>query len=342
MSTTSQYVLVTGATGFIGAHVVDVLLSRGCRVRGATRSSSKGDAMIKARPQYSDKLDFVQVSDFASGVDFEKAVEGVDAVIHVASPFTYDTKDSEKELIIPAINGVKAILSAAAVQPSIKRVVLTSSFASVMDADRKAPPYFTYTGSDWNPLTYEEAIAPSNPAFIAYRGSKVFAEKAAWDFVKAEKPGFDLVTLCPPMTFGPVVHPVARVEDLNESNAMLWEIATSSPSTPLPVARVPFWIDVRDLALAHVEAVLRPAAGGKRFVPAATELFSYGKAARIIDSEFSWAKGKVPIEEQLIDESHGLDGETAARELGLQYRTFKETVSDLVAQVYDIQRRTKV
>ena len=80
-----EYVLVTGATGFIGAHVVDCLLSRGIRVRGTTRSLSKGEEMIQARSQYQGKLDFVQIDDFENTGVFSEAVKGVDAVIHVAS-----------------------------------------------------------------------------------------------------------------------------------------------------------------------------------------------------------------------------------------------------------------
>jgi nucleoside-diphosphate-sugar epimerase len=132
------------------------------------------------------------------------------------------------------------------------------------------------------------------------------------------------------MTFGPVVHPVESVDRLNESNAMLWKVA--SGVTPLPMARVPFWVDVRDVAQAHVEALVRPEAGGKRFIPAAPERFSYALAARIVEEEFEWARGKVSREEQVIDESHGLDGETAARELGLRYRSFRDMVKELVAQ----------
>ncbi|RNJ52644.1 hypothetical protein D7B24_003149, partial [Verticillium nonalfalfae] len=85
MATPPQYILVTGATGFIGAHIVDVLLSRGLRVRGATRSLAKGHLMMQSRPQYASKLDFVQVADFAEGGDFAEAVRDVDAVVHVAS-----------------------------------------------------------------------------------------------------------------------------------------------------------------------------------------------------------------------------------------------------------------
>ncbi|KAH6843352.1 hypothetical protein B0I37DRAFT_216421 [Chaetomium sp. MPI-CAGE-AT-0009] len=343
MSQLPQYVLVTGATGFIGAHVVDQLLSRGIKVRGTTRSLEKGDAMIKARPQYAGKLDFVQIDDFdklnegnTESSIFDEAVKGVDGIIHTASPLTYNTTNNETELILPAINGVLALLNAAAnttttTNPTpIRRVVLTSSFASVMDTTRSSPPYFTYTASDWNPLSYAEAASPSTSAVVAYRGSKKFAELAAWDFVRDRRPGFDLVTLCPPMTFGPVVHPVASVDRLNESNAMLWKVA--SGVRPLPVARVPFWVDVRDVARAHVEALVRPGAGGKRFLVAAPERFTYGVAAGIVEEGFAWARGRVVREEQVVDESHGVDGETAARELGLEYRSFRETVTELVAQ----------
>lgn len=227
-------------------------------------------------------------------------------------------------------------MEAAASNPKIKRVVITSSFASVLDVNRKAPPYFTYTGKDWNPLTYEESIDPSTSAVVAYRGSKKFAELEAWEFVKEQNPSFDIVALCPPMTFGPVVHPVANVQKLNESNAMLWKIA--SGANPLPVSRVPFWIDVRDLAIAHVEALLKEEVGGRRYVPASAERFSYGLAAKIMVDEFEGLKGRVTVEEQVIDDSHGLDGETAAKELEFRYHSFRETVRDLVAQAMEMEK----
>jgi nucleoside-diphosphate-sugar epimerase len=202
-----------------------------------------------------------------------------------------------------------------------------------MNADRKSPPYFTYTSDNWNPLTYEEAADPATPAYLAYRGAKKFAEKTAWDFVRDQKPGFDLVTLCPSMTFGPVVHPVSDLDKLNESSAMLWKVARGEP---LATARVPSWIDARDLAQAHVEALLRPRAGGKRYIVGGNEGFSYDLAAQIIEEEFEWAKGRVQHEEQKVDESYGIDGETAAKELGLHYTPFRKTVVDTISQLSKI------
>lgn len=304
--------------------------------------------MIDARPQHASRLSFVQIADFDSPGGLTEAVQGVDAIIHAASvrhhrllaqgsiltyprqPLTYDTTDNEKELVIPALNGVRAVFEAAAATESVKRIVMTSSFASVLDASRKGPPYFTYTGQDWNPLTYEETVAPDTSAVIAYRGAKKFAELEAWNFVKDKKPGFTLVTLCPPMTFGPIVHPIDSLDKLNESNAMLWKIAKGE--SPLPVARVPFWVDVRDVAAAHVEAVVREDTAMKRYTPSSPERFTYGSAAAVMREEFPELKEKVSKDEQKADESYGLDGETAARELGYTYHPFRETVQDLIKQ----------
>lgn len=332
-----SYVLVTGATGFIGAHIVDELLRRGLKVRVAVRSQRKGERFQQAREQYASHLDIVQIGDFSEVASFADAVKDVTGVIHVASPFTYSTTDNEKELVLPAIAGVKALLEAAAANPNVKRVVITSSFAAVLDINRKAPPHFTYTAEDWNPLTYEESIAKETTAVVAYRGSKKFAELEAWNFVKEHKAGFDIVTLCPPMVFGPVRHPVFKLADLNESNATLWKVASGKE---LPVARVPFWVDVRDLAIAHVEGLLKPEAGGKRFTIASPEKFSYGLVKDIISDEFSWGKERVASgEQQGINNSFDLDGETAADVLGLSYTPFKKSVKDFVEQAAAMEKQ---
>ena len=218
------------------------------------------------------------------------------------------------------------MFEAAAASGTVKRIVITSSFASVLDAARKGPPYFTYTAQDWNPLSYEETVDPNTSAVIAYRGAKKFAEKEGWNFVEAKKPNFDVVALCPPMTFGPVVHPIDNVNQLNESNGMLWKVAKGQ--SPLPVARVPFWIDVRNLATAHVEALLRPNVA-KRYTPSAPERFTYGLAASVMAQEFPSLRQTVGQEDQRPDEGYGLDGESAARDLGFTYHSFQDIAPEI-------------
>ncbi|ANB15656.1 methylglyoxal reductase (NADPH-dependent) GRE2 [Sugiyamaella lignohabitans] len=215
---------------------------------------------------------------------------------------------------------------------TVKRVVLTSSFASVIDVDRGAGPGFTYTGKDWNPLTYEEAC--KGDAVIAYRGSKKFAELAAWDFVKenANSINFDLVTHCPPMTFGEVCHPIKGHKDLNVSNAVLWSIVEGVD--PLPVSRVPVWINVGDLAKAHVNSLLIPEVGGRRYVPASPEKFSYQKIADIIREKFPWAKSRVTKgnPNEPIPESYDLDSQAVTDDLGVTFTSLEETIYKAIYQ----------
>jgi|TARA_R110002003_G_scaffold121_19_gene10799 nucleoside-diphosphate-sugar epimerase len=106
-------------------------------------------------------------------------------------------------LIDPAVIGTTGILKAIKKSaPSVKRVVITSSFASIVNGSKGFWPGHTYSEEDWNPITSQEAT--ENP-MMGYRASKTFAEKAAWDFIEKEKPNFTLSTINPPMVFGPIV-----------------------------------------------------------------------------------------------------------------------------------------
>jgi nucleoside-diphosphate-sugar epimerase len=104
------------------------------------------------------------------------------------------------------------------------------------------------------------------------------------------------------------------------------------------VARVPFWVEFRDLAKAHVEALLSEIAGNKRYVVAVPSRFCYGLAAQIIEDNFDWAKShsRGPETAQEIDDSHHLDGQTAAKELGYSYRPFEQSVIDMVTRAVQL------
>ena len=113
-------------------------------------------------------------------------------MIHTASPFHFNVTDTKKDLLDPAVFGTTGILKAIKKSaPTVKRVVITSSFAALVDPN--APKGHVYSEKDWNPITEEEAI--QNP-MNGYRASKTFAEKAAWDFVEKEKPNFTIATVC--------------------------------------------------------------------------------------------------------------------------------------------------
>ena len=145
------------------------------------------------------------------------------------------------------MEGMTRVLEAIkAVAPSVKRVIVTSSFAAIADLTRMNEiGEKVHTGEDWNPVTWDEALDENNRG-VAYQASKKFAEEAAWKFVKEEKVEFDLVTICPPMVYGPVQHGLKSLKDLNESNGRIYNLfMKSSEDANLPPNALYLYTDPR-------------------------------------------------------------------------------------------------
>jgi nucleoside-diphosphate-sugar epimerase len=176
----TQRILLTGANGFVGSHILDQLLSHGISVRSIVRSQSKAQQVLSDFPNYGSQLDFGIVPDITAPGAFDQAVQSTppfDGVIHTASPFLYRVISDNREFLDPAIKGTLEILkSVKAHAPTVKRVVITSSCAAIIDfsAPTVTTPPKVYTEEDWNPTTWDGALTgtPNN----AYQASKKFAE----------------------------------------------------------------------------------------------------------------------------------------------------------------------
>ena len=109
----------------------------------------------------------------------------------------------------------------------------------------------------------------------AYRASKTLAEKAAWSFLSSESPAsFDIATVNPPLIFGPVIHQITSAKALNTSVAAFYAYLQGTKSSSDAQAAAGSYVDVRDVARIHVEALCTPEAGGKRFLVSSSS-FSY-------------------------------------------------------------------
>jgi nucleoside-diphosphate-sugar epimerase len=173
-------VLLTGGNGFVGAHILEQLLAKNFHVRSVVRSQAKADQVRADHPNAGNKLDFFIVPNITSAGAFDEAVKSTppfDTIIHTASPFLFRAANDNLDFLRPAILGTTELLKATkAFAPEVKRVIVTSSFAAVIDSSIPQDAGKIYTWEDWNPVSWEEALTV-DPSW-AYRASKKFAEKA--------------------------------------------------------------------------------------------------------------------------------------------------------------------
>ena len=221
---------------------------------------------------------------------FDEAVRGVDVIHHIASPFHLKAEEPS-EIIAPAVSGTVSVLkSAQKYGDNLKRVVIVSSTAAVFELTGEPQ---TYNEGNWNDRAIYEVAVKGKDAdqFSKYCASKTIAERAAWNFYINNKQSFswDMVVINPPYVFGPILHEVRSISDLNTSLEHWYyfvlsghadaEIVTDdgyvSPFSILlefllmSIPNRNCWIDVRDLANALVLATHTGDAGNQRIIVSA-------------------------------------------------------------------------
>lgn len=128
-------VLITGASGYIGTHLIGDVLKAGHRVRAAVRSEEKGQAIKELYPSSSSKIEFTIVPDMSQSSAYQNALKGVSHVFHLAGAMVDKGSDLENDFVNPAVNGTLSILESAKKEGGIQKVVIVSSFVSLMPLD---------------------------------------------------------------------------------------------------------------------------------------------------------------------------------------------------------------
>ena len=251
-------VLVTGVTGFIGSHIAVELLRQGYQVRGTMRKLSRSESIkeVIGKSVGTELLSFAQ-AELTQPESWDAAMEGVDYVLHIASPLPRANPKDDQELIVPARDGALNVLKAAE-RHNVKRMVMTSSAAAVAYGHEEKSRLFTE--KDWtNPKDLKDTTA--------YIRSKMLAEKAAWDALEVSQSKLEFVTILPTLVLGPLLE-----EDYGTSSLLVKKMFDGDfPAAP----KLGFGIvDVRDVADLHIRAMTSPDEPGQRF---------------LADSGFRWA-----------------------------------------------------
>ena len=126
-------IFITGATGFIGAQVTLHALQANYNVKLSVRRPAQIESLRQVFTEYADSIDFVIIPDYTKAEAFDAALQGVEFVIHVASPLP---GGAEQDLMTPAVKGTVSILESALRVASIRKVVITASVASLVPLDK--------------------------------------------------------------------------------------------------------------------------------------------------------------------------------------------------------------
>ncbi|MBI1252617.1 MAG: NAD-dependent epimerase/dehydratase family protein [Alphaproteobacteria bacterium] len=275
-------VLVTGGSGFVGSHCILQLLEQGWRVRTTVRNLSREpgvrDMLAAAGAQGLDRLSFA-AADLESDAGWADAVAGCAYVLHVASPFPAGAPKHEDELIIPAREGALRVLRAAKAA-GVRRVVMTSSFAAI--GYGHGPQTAPFTENDWT--------NPDGADVRAYVKSKTLAERAAWDFMKADGAPMELSVVNPVAVLGPVLG-----ADYSTSILLVQRLMDGAmPGCPKYGIGL---VDVRDVADLHLRAMTHPAAAGERFLAVAGPSMWMSDIAKVLKARMGAAGSRAPTNE---------------------------------------------
>ncbi len=266
-------VLLTGANGYIGRHILLELLNQDYQVRASVRSLDKTAEIIDALRDhvkdvklFDSNLSFVKLS-LDSDAGWNDAMSGIDVLIHSASPFPLVMPKNEEEIIRPAVDGTIRAFKAAK-NAAVKRVILTSSNAAVFGRDLPKDTK-AFDETMWTDVNHPIGRAP-------YRRSKTLAELAAWDFVKNEAPEIALTTINPTLVIGKPLD-----EKFGSSMAIIDQLIKGTKKM-LPDLRVGI-VDVKDVARMHVDSIKIDATKGERIL-ASTGTLSLSEIAKIIQA----------------------------------------------------------
>eukprot|EP00824_Muranothrix_gubernata_P015621 TRINITY_DN32610_c0_g1_i1.p1 TRINITY_DN32610_c0_g1~~TRINITY_DN32610_c0_g1_i1.p1 ORF type:complete len:391 (-),score=59.77 TRINITY_DN32610_c0_g1_i1:8-1114(-) len=343
---------MTGATGFVGYHIAKELVERGYHVRAVVRGSQdtkKTEHLLQLNHGLSSPLLEIVEGDMLDLTSLKDAFQGCRGVVHSAAIVTFTARNPQTDMIDPTVNGTRNALEASRSSGTVRVFVLTSSVAAVVRPGCH-PPDFVFTEEDWATT----ASVSTDPYAVAKRES----EKDAHHFVEtlSESERFRFVAINPSF----VVGPIAARQHVRTSLYLLRDLLNGTYGG-IPNFAFGF-VDARDVAIAHVNALERETATGRYILSKCSHWLT--DICAILRKEhptlpiptwriWNWISFIVGLATRqvswaFLDLHLGvislMDGSRAERELGVVYRpldqSLKETTESLIAHKL-VHPRTK-
>ncbi|KAH8658986.1 hypothetical protein BGZ61DRAFT_567156 [Ilyonectria robusta] len=260
-----QLLVITGVSGHVGFRVLVEALSRGYTVRAIIRRAEQAALIEGSTPiqPFLKRLQMVVVPDLLTPGAFDGVLDSAAGVVHVASPLAISSDNLKRDVIDPAIKATLGILQSAAKVPSIKRVVITSSIATLLTWEYIISDDMTKVFTAQDTYTPSETETNFDLPIQAYGAAKALALAATKRFVEEEKPSFDVVNILPSMVIGR--------NDLNTKKEAVSSGTNNSVMGPLlgtktEMPTLGVSVHVNDVARAHVDALNPSIPGNRNFI----------------------------------------------------------------------------
>jgi len=336
-------VAVTGASGFIGSHVVRTLLATadgdGFTVRAVVRdpTNKTKTAHLQAMPiaNSSSSLEFAR-GDLLEEGSFDDAFAGCYAVIHTAAVVLTDAKDAQKTIVDPSVKGTQNVLDSITKAGTVKRIVHTSSIAAIINADQLEAQFDESVENSWS------KVDNGDP----YGYAKLKAEQMVFRYADERRnDGVVAVSINPGVVLGPCL----TKAHTKGSAVFVRQLVFGNVQADLFFT----YVDVREVAEAHVKGI--QAAAGRYILTGPTESHS------LLMSDFA-SKAQVLIPDIKIDfvphpfyysfaitqylfysdyqwymsrSRCTFDSAKSVSQLGIVYRPIEDSITDTISTMID-------